>query len=86
MDPRQKQRLQRPTLGSRKSSGSLIIPRDSPVVEQKEEHYDAGDARAMSPRRSSMEINEINTEARAALQECVSHFRLPFVSTTNPLV
>ncbi|OCK84826.1 hypothetical protein K432DRAFT_288061 [Lepidopterella palustris CBS 459.81] len=61
--------LQRPKLGSRKSSGTIIIPRDSPHVELKEEDYDENDARTMSPRRSSEEIEKMGQEARSALIE-----------------
>jgi hypothetical protein len=59
----------RPRLGSRKSSGTIIIPRDSPNVELKEEEYDDGDARTMSPRRSSEEIEKMGQDARQALIE-----------------
>jgi hypothetical protein len=61
--------LQRPRLGSRKSSGTIIIPRDSPNIELKEEEYDDGDARTMSPRRSSEEIEKMGQDARQALIE-----------------
>ena len=59
----------RPRLGSRKSSGTIIIPRDSPNVEIEEEEYDDGDARTMSPRRSSEEIEKMGQDARQALIE-----------------
>jgi hypothetical protein len=61
----------RPRLGSRKSSGTIIIPRDSPNIEMKEEEeeYDDGDARTMSPRRSSEEIEKMGQDARQALIE-----------------
>ncbi|KAF2273413.1 bZIP transcription factor [Westerdykella ornata] len=62
-------KLTRPRLGSRKSSGTIIIPRDSEQVELKEEEYDDGDARTMSPRRSSEEIERMGQEARQALIE-----------------
>ncbi|ORY14176.1 hypothetical protein BCR34DRAFT_241849 [Clohesyomyces aquaticus] len=62
-------KLTRPRLGSRKSSGTIIIPRDSPQVEMKEEEYDDGDARTMSPRRSSEEIEKMGAEARRAMIE-----------------
>lgn len=61
--------LQRPRLGSRKSSGTIIIPRDSPNVELQTEEYEAGDARTMSPRRSSEEIEKMGQDARQALIE-----------------
>ena len=66
---RQIKRLQRPKLGSRKSSGSIIIPRESPVVELKHEEYDDDDARAMSPRRTSDEIDRMGVDAREALEQ-----------------
>lgn len=69
MDQRQKNRLSRPTLGSRKSSGTIIIPRESPAVEIREESYEPDDARAMSPRRSSVEIDKMGDDARAALEQ-----------------
>ncbi|KAF1914283.1 hypothetical protein BDU57DRAFT_289677 [Ampelomyces quisqualis] len=59
----------RPRLGSRKSSGTIIIPRDSPNIELKEEQYDDDDARTMSPRRSSEEIEKMGQDARQALIE-----------------
>lgn len=61
----------RPRLGSRKSSGTIIVPRDSPNIEMKEEEeeYDDGDARTMSPRRSSEEIEKMGQDARNALME-----------------
>lgn len=61
--------LQRPCLGSRKSSGTIIISRESEQVELKEEEYDVGDARTMSPRRSSEEIEKMGQEARESLIE-----------------
>ena len=67
--PKDPSKLHRPRLGSRKSSGTIIIPRDSPHVELKEEEYDVGDARTMSPRRSSEEIEKMGQEARQALIE-----------------
>jgi hypothetical protein len=64
-------RLIRPRLGSRKSSGTIIIPRDSLQVEflEGEEDYEEGDARTMSPRRSSEEIDKMGEEARRAMVE-----------------
>ena len=59
----------RPRLGSRKSSGTIIVPRDTPNIEMEEEEYDDGDARTMSPRRSSEEIEKMGHDARQALIE-----------------
>ena len=62
-------RLSRPQIGSRKSSGTLIVPRDSASVEVKDEQYDADDARAMSPRRTSEEIERMGHETKQAYKE-----------------
>jgi hypothetical protein len=61
--------LERPRLGSRKSSGTIIIPRESEQVELEEEEYDDGDARTMSPRRSSEDIEKMGQQARESLIE-----------------
>ncbi|KAK3062627.1 hypothetical protein LTR53_019276, partial [Teratosphaeriaceae sp. CCFEE 6253] len=59
-------RSSRPKLGSRKSSGTMIIPRDQPPETQHPE-LDAGDVRAMSPRRSSEEVDRLGEAARGEL-------------------
>jgi len=66
--------LQRPKLGTRKSSGTIIVPREHPRVELKEgdEVFDEDDARAMSPRRSSQDLEKMSQEARAQLNEFVA--------------
>jgi len=63
--------LQRPKLQSRKSSGTIIVPREHPRVEIKEgeETFDADDARAMSPRRSSQDLEKMSADARDQLSE-----------------
>lgn len=62
----------RPRLLSRRSSGTIIVPRDSPQVELKEgdEIFDDDDARAMSPRRNSADLERMSQEAREQLQQC----------------
>ena len=67
------QRLQRPKMTSRKSSGTIIVPREHPRVELKEgdEVFDEDDARAMSPRRSSQDLEKMSQEARDQLSEYV---------------
>jgi hypothetical protein len=66
-------RLQRPRLTSRKSSGTIIVPREHPRVELKEgdEVFDEDDARAMSPRRSSQDLEKMSQDAKEQLNECV---------------
>lgn len=60
-----------PKLSRRKSSGTMIVPADSPDIELKEETYPPYDARAMSPRRSSAETDRMIAASRQAVQEYV---------------
>ncbi|KAI9719273.1 MAG: hypothetical protein M1812_003603 [Candelaria pacifica] len=62
-------RPRRPKLNSRKSSGTIIVPRDSPMVERTDVAYDPDDARAMSPRRNSEDLEKLGREARRSMQE-----------------
>ncbi|KAI9759461.1 MAG: hypothetical protein M4579_002301 [Chaenotheca gracillima] len=64
-----KTRLDRPRMGNRKSSGTIIVPRDSAEVELKDEVFDEDDARAMSPRRNSEDVEKMGQEARQALEK-----------------
>ncbi|CZS98341.1 related to bZIP transcription factor [Rhynchosporium agropyri] len=61
----------RPRLHSRKSSGTIIVPREHPRVELKEgdEVFDEDDARAMSPRRSSQDLEKMSEDAKVQLDE-----------------
>lgn len=63
--------LERPKLGTRKSSGTIIVPRDDPRVEIQpgEEAFDEDDARAMSPRRNSEDLEKMSQDARAQLSQ-----------------
>lgn len=70
---RSNSKSQRPKLHHRKSSGTIIVPRDAPDIEIKDEEYDEGDARAMSPRRSSEELDRLEEGARQALVEYVQN-------------
>ncbi|KKY29081.1 putative bzip transcription factor [Phaeomoniella chlamydospora] len=65
--PRQT-RLERPRLSSRKPSGSIVVHK-SHQIEIEEEEYPPDDARAMSPRRNSEDLERLGREARATLQE-----------------
>ncbi|KAL8970459.1 MAG: hypothetical protein Q9183_001518 [Haloplaca sp. 2 TL-2023] len=57
-------KLQRPKMTSRKSSDTMIIPRDAPTVAPKKE-FPPDDARAMSPRRSIEETDKIGGDAKS---------------------
>ncbi|POR34942.1 Uncharacterized protein TPAR_04836 [Tolypocladium paradoxum] len=58
----------RPRLPSRKSSGPLVVPRDSSAVGPVEAHFGQDDVRAMSPRRTSEDIDKMGKEAREELR------------------
>ncbi|CAG8956101.1 hypothetical protein HYFRA_00011885 [Hymenoscyphus fraxineus] len=62
--------LKRPKMSTRKSSGTIIVPRDSRIqMEDGEEEFDEDDARTMSPRRSSQDVEQMSRDARAHLDE-----------------
>lgn len=70
----------RPRISSRKISGTNIVPRDHPDIEIKEESFPPHDARAMSPRRTSAEMEKIGAETRKTLERYIllspySHLR-----------
>ncbi len=63
---------------TRQSSGSIIVPRDHPRggdldkvknEDDDDEVYDENDARAMSPRRTSEDLEKMSRDARAHLNE-----------------
>ncbi|KAK4116639.1 hypothetical protein N656DRAFT_700382 [Canariomyces notabilis] len=59
---------QRPQLSSRKSSGTMIVPRESSAVGPVDVQVPPGDVRAMSPRRTSEDLVNLSKEAREELQ------------------
>lgn len=75
----------RPRLGARRSSGSNIVPRDHPDVEVRTRGFSPNDARAMSPRRTSTEIEKLGEDARRSLQVLVAFLTslLRFVRNLN---
>lgn len=62
-------RSERPRMASRKPSASILVPRDHPEIEIEEEEFPPDDARAMSPRRNSADVERLGKEARQTLQE-----------------
>ncbi|RSL38087.1 hypothetical protein CEP53_015188 [Fusarium sp. AF-6] len=54
----------RPGLPTRKSSGPLVVPRDSSAVGPLEPDFGPDDVRAMSPRRTSEDLDRMGKEAR----------------------
>lgn len=61
----------RPPLPTRKSSGTIIVPRDSSAVGPVETKLDPDDVRAMSPRRTSEDIEALGKEARDEMKRYV---------------
>ena len=59
----------RPKLSSRQTSGTIIISRDQQDVVTPNGEYPPDDARAMSPRRNSVETEKLSEAARASVQE-----------------
>ncbi|KAJ5386733.1 hypothetical protein N7509_009274 [Penicillium cosmopolitanum] len=49
--------------------GRSELPRDHPEIEIEEEEFPPDDARAMSPRRNSADLERLGKEARQTLQE-----------------
>lgn len=62
-------RSERPRIARRKPSASILVPRDHPEIEIEEEDFPPDDARAMSPRRNSADLERLAKEARQTLQE-----------------
>ncbi|EAS33516.2 bZIP transcription factor [Coccidioides immitis RS] len=63
-----KTRADRPRL-ARKPSASILVPRDHPEIEIEEEEFPPDDARAMSPRRNSADVERLSREARETLKQ-----------------
>jgi hypothetical protein len=59
----------RPPLQTRKSSGTLIVSRDSLHAGLKDPRLEPSEARAMSPRRTSEDLEVMGREARAELHK-----------------
>jgi short coiled-coil protein len=68
-EPERKTRADRPHLRNRLPSASILVPRDHPEIEIAKEYFPPDDARAMSPRRDSADVERLSKEARQVLQE-----------------
>ncbi|KAF3762671.1 hypothetical protein M406DRAFT_46854 [Cryphonectria parasitica EP155] len=74
----------RPRLPSRKSSGTIIVPRESAeAVEPAELRLDPGDVRAMSPRRTSEDLENLGREARDELRRHAKALQESLVAIFN---
>lgn len=58
----------RPRLPSRRSSGPLVVPRDSSAVGPIECDFGPDDVRSMSPRRTGEDIDKMGAEAREEMK------------------
>lgn len=58
----------RPRLPNRHSSGTIIVNRDSSQVGPIDRQFEPDDVRAMSPRRTSEDIENMGKEAREEMQ------------------
>ena len=74
----------RPHLPSRKSSGTIIVPRDSSAVDSAQIKPDPDDIRAMSPRRTSEDIEALSKDAKNELKQYVSPFPRPLPHPLPP--
>ncbi|KAL5326341.1 hypothetical protein ACEPPN_004025 [Leptodophora sp. 'Broadleaf-Isolate-01'] len=74
-------RIERPKLTSPESS--IIVPRDHPEIEIQEEEFPPDDARAMSPRRNSADVERLVQEARQALKEYATEQPLSEISQSS---
>ncbi|KAK0730936.1 hypothetical protein B0H67DRAFT_477647 [Lasiosphaeris hirsuta] len=73
----------RPRLPSRKSSGTMIVPRDSVDVGPIEMKVGPDDVRSMSPRRTSEDIEMLGKEAREELQRHAKALQDSLISLFN---
>lgn len=58
----------RPRMPSRQSSGPLAVPRDSSEVGPVDAHFGPDDVRAMSPRRTSEDLDKMGKAAREEMR------------------
>lgn len=73
----------RPRLPSRRSSGPLVVPRDSLDVGPVECNFGPDDVRAMSPRRTSEDIDKIGRAAREEMKRHAQALQDSLVSIFN---
>lgn len=64
-----KSRLERPRMADRQRSSSIIIPKNVDTYQTERPDYPPDDARAMSPRRSSEDLERLELGVRKSLQD-----------------
>jgi len=62
-------RVNRPRLQDRQKSSSFIIPKGSEIMQTVSPQYPSDDARAMSPRRNSQDMEELGRSLRKTLKD-----------------
>lgn len=78
-------RGQRPGMSSHNSSSSIIISKDKEIFQRDRPTYPPDDARAMSPRRTSHDLERLSEMARESLKECVSPSIAVRILTTSSM-
>jgi len=72
-----KSRMERPRMGDRQRSSSIIIPKGRDTYQREKIEYPPDDARAMSPRRNSEDLERLELGVRKKIQEyATSQFSL----------
>jgi short coiled-coil protein len=61
--------MDRPRIGERQRSNTIIVPKGIDVVQSERPDYPPDDARAMSPRRNSQDIERLEESLRETLKE-----------------
>lgn len=64
-----KSRIDRPRMSERQRSSSIIIPKGNDTYQTERPEYPPDDARAMSPRRNSEDLERLELGVRKSLQE-----------------
>lgn len=64
-----KSRMDRPRMGDRQRSSSIIIPKGRDTYQREKPEYPPDDARAMSPRRNSEDLERLELGVRKSLQD-----------------
>lgn len=69
-------RMDRPRIGERQRSNSIIVPKGRDVIQLNRQSYPPDDARAMSPRRNSEDIERLERGLRESLKEYAKLYQL----------
>ncbi|KAH8587150.1 hypothetical protein B0O99DRAFT_37370 [Bisporella sp. PMI_857] len=77
----------RPKLGTRKSGDTNVVSRDDPHIEiqEGEEAFDYDDARAMSPRRSSEDLEKMGQDTKDKLSQHAKNLQESFLKISDRL-